>query len=146
MIALRPSRFEDSARVIEIWRDAVDATHDFLTSEDRAAIEREVRGFLPDAPLLLAVGPDDHALGFMLAGEGHMDALFIDPAHHGKGVGRRLVDHALSHWPQLTVDVNAQNRQAVGFYERLGFVPVGRSETDDEGRPYPLLHLRHGGF
>ncbi|MGG2473878.1 acetyltransferase, partial [Rhizobium sp. BR5] len=26
-------------------------------------------------------------LGFMLLHEGHMEALFIDPAHHGKGIG-----------------------------------------------------------
>jgi putative acetyltransferase len=42
----------------------------------------------------------------------------------------------------LTVDVNEQNTQGVGFYRHLGFVETGRSETDDQGRPYPLLHLK----
>lgn len=40
-----------------------------------------------------------------------------------------------------TVDVNEQNTQAVGFYARAGFTVTGRSPVDDEGRPYPLLHL-----
>jgi len=38
--------------------------------------------------------------------------------------------------------VNEQNLQGVGFYLHMGFVETGRSETDDQGRPYPLLHLR----
>lgn len=33
--------------------------------------------------------------------------------------------------PNLTADVNEQNSQAVGFYERLGFVRIGRSSTDE---------------
>jgi putative acetyltransferase len=40
------------------------------------------------------------------------------------------------------VDVNEQNDGAIGFYGHLGFEVTGRSEFDDQGRPYPLLHLR----
>ena len=42
----------------------------------------------------------------------------------------------------IFTDVNEQNLQAVGFYEHLGFVPIGRSERDGQGRAYPLIHLR----
>jgi putative acetyltransferase len=53
------------------------------------------------------------------------------------------VAHAQARRPgALTVDVNEQNPAAVGFYERLGFVVVGRSPRDGSGRPFPLLHLR----
>jgi putative acetyltransferase len=47
---IRPSRPEDADRIIAIWRDAVDATHDFLTREDRLALDDLVCGFLPEAP------------------------------------------------------------------------------------------------
>ena len=129
---------------MQIWRDAVDATHNFLTAEDRAAIEAEVQSFLPAAPLWLAVDAEDRPVGFMLLDGPSMEALFIDPAHRGTGVGRALVGHALERHPTLTTEVNEQNGQAVGFYERLGFVPVGRSEIDGQGRAYPLIHLRFG--
>jgi len=43
------------------------------------------------------------------------------------------------------VDVNEQNHQAVGFYARMGFQMVGRSEKDPFGQPYPLLHLALAG-
>lgn len=142
MIHIRPSTPADGERAVQIWRDAVDATHDFLTPDDRIAIEAEVRSFLPFAPLWLAVDAKDRPIGFMLLDGASMEALFIDPARRGAGIGRMLVAHALDLHPVLTTEVNEQNEQAVGFYERLGFIPTGRSERDGQGRAYPLIHLR----
>lgn len=144
MIKLRPSRPEDGDRVVEIWAAAVDATHDFLSLEDRTAIGREVAAFLPGAPLTVAVDHRDRPVGFMLIADAHMEALFIDPEHRGAGVGRMLIDYALAVHPVLTTDVNEQNAQAVGFYEHMGFERTGWSATDGQGRPYPLIHLRFG--
>lgn len=104
-----------------------------------------MRGFLPGAPLDLAIDANGRPVGFMLLDGGHMEALFIDPGHRGRGVGRRLVEDALRRHPSLSTDVNEQNLQAVGFYRRMGFEPIGRSERDGQGRPYPLIHLRHAG-
>jgi putative acetyltransferase len=42
------------------------------------------------------------------------------------------------------VDVNEQNEQAVGFYQRMRFGVEGRSELDSQGKPFPLLHMRLG--
>src|SRR3546814_15054706 len=103
------------------------------------AIEAEVAAFLPQAPAWLATDPDDQAIGFMLIDGAHMEALFIDPAWRGKGVGRQLVDHALSLHPTLTTDVNEQNAQAIGFYEAMRFARTGRSDQDGQGRPYPQI-------
>ncbi|MBB3227243.1 putative acetyltransferase [Luteibacter sp. Sphag1AF] len=145
MPTLRLSTPADGPRVMDIWRSAVDATHDFLSSDDRREIEREVEHFLPTAPLWLAVDGNDRAIGFMFLHEGHMEALFIDASQRGTGTGRALLNHALAMHPGLTTDVNEQNAQAVGFYERMGFQRTGRSASDSQGRPYPLIHLRHGG-
>jgi putative acetyltransferase len=40
------------------------------------------------------------------------------------------------------VTVNEQDPQALGFYEHLGFSVYNRTETDEEGRPYPLLYMQ----
>lgn len=79
----------------------------------------------------------------MLIDGGHMEALFVDPAHRGTGVGAALVRHGLTLHPRLTTDVNEQNEQAVRFYERMGFSRTGRSPLDGQGRPYPLIHLAY---
>lgn len=140
---IRRSRSDEGDLLIDIWRRSVDATHDFLRAEDRAAIEQQVREFLPQAPLWVAVDGNDKPSAFMLLSDRHLEALFVDPAARGQGVGKALVLYALTLIPELTTDVNEQNAQAVGFYQKMGFVINGRSETDDCGRPYPLLHLRY---
>ncbi len=132
---LRTSTRADGQRVVSIWSDAVDATHHFLSADDRVAIGREVAAFLPDLPLILAVDEADLAIGFMALSEGQIDALFVDPAHHGMGIGRALVEHAGETFPTLSVDVNEQNGRALSFYQRLGFSEIGRSSVDGQGRP-----------
>lgn len=128
---------------MDVWRHAVDATHDFLTTEDRIAIEAEVAALLPHTLLNLAVDEAGRVVGFMLIRGGHMEALFVDSEVRGSGIGRVLVEEAFSRYPQLSTDVNEQNLQAIGFYEHLGFKRIGRSPLDGQGRPYPLIHLRY---
>jgi putative acetyltransferase len=72
----------------------------------------------------------------MLIDNGHMEALFVDPAVRGQGIGAALVRHGLALHAGMTTDVNEQNAQAVGFYESMGFQRTGRSALDGQGRPY----------
>ena len=141
-IEIRKSHQREGERIFEIWRDAVIATHHFLSTEDLLAIENEVRAFLPAAPTLVAVNDTDEPLGFMLLNGHHVEALFIDPRYLGKGIGKKLIAHALEANSFLTTDVNEQNSQASAFYKRLGFSQTGRSERDGQGRSYPVIHLQ----
>lgn len=143
---IRKANPEDVPRALEIWRAAVDATHGFLTPQDRAEIDAMVANdFLPKVELLLAVNAHDRPLGFLVMDGEMIDALFVDPAVHGRGIGTALLDHALSLAPNAVVDASEQATNALPFYEARGFVRTGRSETDPQGRPYPLVHLRYVG-
>lgn len=139
---VRPSSPIDTDRLVEIWRGAVDATHDFLDPGDRQAIETEVRAFFPSANFQVAVDSQDVPIGFMLLNYAHLEALFISPDRRGQGIGKLLMQSAMRAHEVLTVDVNEQNAQALGFYERLGFMITGRSSIDEQGRPYPMLHMQ----
>lgn len=143
VISIRRSRHDEGKKLIAIWRRSVDATHDFLSKEYRAELEDLVSAFLPEAPLWVAVTEKDEPVAFMLLTGEHMDALFVDPTVRGCGVGKLLIEHGLTLAPKLTTNVNEQNEQAVGFYKKMGFKVTGRSETDDLGKPYPLLNLVH---
>ena len=85
---------------------------------------------------------DGAVMGFMGLSGSKMEALFLAPEFRGRGAGRLLVQHARTLRGELTTDVNEQNHAARRFYEGCGFVVEGRSELDDMGRPYPLLHMR----
>ena len=135
----------DAETVHDIWSRAVVATHVFLSPEDFAAFSELVRTeYATHASLLLAES-GGRVLGFMGMTENTIDSLFVEPDDFGRGVGRALVDQARTIGVPLRVDVNEQNAGARAFYERLGFVVLGRSEVDDHGRPYPLLHLGEQG-
>lgn len=141
-VRLRRATPADRPRLLVVWRGAVEATHGFLAARDLAAIARQVEAdYLPGADLLVAVDEGDAPVGFLGATGPHIDALFVDPAWHGRGVGRLLVERMGARHPVLTVDVNEQNAGGLRFYERLGFRVRGRSPRDDAGRPYPLLHM-----
>lgn len=149
MFHFRPSRPEDAPALADIWRRSVRATHRFLAEADYWAIEAVVVTlYLPNAALTVATGDDNRLVGFMGMTGSHIDSLFLDPDCRGQGLGRLFIDHAARaagrQAAPLTVDVNEQNAQAVGFYRHMGFVETGRSPTDDDGRPYPLLHMRRG--
>ena len=140
---IRASRADDVPHLLEVWRRAVDATYDFLTSEDRVAIDRIVaEDYLPSARLMVAANSDDVPVAFLGGSGDEIESLFVDPSVYGQGVGRLLVeDFAAGREGSLRVDVNEQNAGARAFYERVGFRIAGRSANDGEGRPYPLLHL-----
>ncbi|MBO9517741.1 MAG: acetyltransferase [Porphyrobacter sp.] len=145
MIEIRRGTSADVPRALEIWRGAVDATHGFLTPEDRKEIDALVVGWLPTVELWLALAEDASVVGFLVMDGSMIDALFVDPALHGQGYGTALVEHALSLAPDAVVDASEQASNALPFYEARGFVRTGRSETDPQGRPYPLIHLKFEG-
>jgi putative acetyltransferase len=134
----------DRAALPDIWLQSARATHTFLTEDAIQALLPAVREYLhSDGPELWVLVTEAGVIaGFMGLAESKIDALFLAPEHQRQGHGRRLVQHAIALKGELAVDVNEQNPGACQFYEACGFVPVGRSEVDDAGRPYPLVHMR----
>lgn len=126
-----------------VWRASVEATHDFLGEQD---VER-IAQYVPEAIRairILVTARDDNGrvLGFAGVDDGKLEMLFIGPAYRGKGVGATLLDLTVRELGVTDVDVNEQNSQARSFYEHEGFGVIGRSETDEQGEPFPILHMR----
>lgn len=140
--AFRASRPDDVERMYEVWRTSVVATHDFLSADDFAEICDAVQqNYLPNNRALVAVDNNDRVVGFMECHKAEIVSLFIHSEFRGKGVGREFVWRAASRWPMLSVSVNVQNAQAIGFYKAMGFIVGDISPIDDEGRPYPILQM-----
>jgi putative acetyltransferase len=130
--------------LFDVWLRSVEATHTFVSDADIQAFKPLVREYLgsSETEFWILCDADGAVAGFMGMAGPKMESLFLAPEFHGRGGGRRLVEHARTLHGELTVDVNEQNAAAVAFYQACGFVIEGRSELDESGRPYPLLHMR----
>ena len=51
MLKIRISRPSEAPEIIQIWKNSVDATHNFLTADDRQEIEKEVIGVSEKKPI-----------------------------------------------------------------------------------------------
>jgi len=132
-------------RLVELWEASVRATHDFLTESDIRRIRPQVsEALLAAADLRIVRDAAGVPIAFMGTEGRRLEMLFVDPACRGAGVGAALVREALERGV-TEVAVNEQNPAARGFYERMGFVVCGRSERDEQGGPFPILHMKRNG-
>ena len=119
----RSSSATDLDRLFEIWHASVAATHDFVSQSDLSVIGVQVKkDYLPGRPLLVAVDSQDRLLGFMGVNGHEIESLFIDPTCRRRGLGRAFIEQASAQSPHLEVEVNAQNTQALAFYEAVGLL------------------------
>ena len=130
-------------RLLEVWERSVKATHTFLSGGEVEAIKAYVPQALREVPRLVA-GEDERGvpIGFLGAEGQRLEMLFLLPEARGKGLGRALLQYGMDRYGLRELAVNEQNPQARGFYERMGFHVYRRTETDEQGGPYPLLYMR----
>ncbi len=63
-------------------------------------------------------------------GSTEITTLYVQPRHHGDGIGKALLDHALDYCRACGVDTlwlttNSENTPAIGFYKAMGFKQIG---------------------
>lgn len=85
-------------------------------------------------------------VGFSGVQEQYVAWLYVDPSHHGQGVGRRLLRQALAvAGPKAWTIALAGNARALGLYRTEGFAPVQTFESDNAGYRCTCLRLRRSG-
>lgn len=66
---------------------------------------------------------------------------YVQPRHHGKGIGKRLLSAAFAHCrdageKSLWLATNAENAPAIAFYLAQGFDQVGETSFCIEDKAY----------
>lgn len=116
------------------------ATHSFLKEDDFTKIKAAlIPEYFPNVDLY-AITDNGMYTGFIGLSPDSIEMLFIDSNRRGQGYGSALIEYAKQRGA-TKVDVNEQNPSALIFYKARGFRIIGRDETDDACRPYPILHL-----
>lgn len=70
-----------------------------------------------------------------------ISTLYVQPRHHGRGLGQSLLDLALNYAkaqgaPSVWLTTNSDNRQAISFYLRQGFQKVGTTHFRIQDQAY----------
>lgn len=134
---------KDMEEILDTWESSVRATHDFLSEEDIISIKPQVIEGAKYVSKLLCVRDNNGIIkAFMGIHDFKIEMLFVSNESRGHGVGKRLVEYAIEILNINYVDVNEQNPQALGFYEYMGFRVFKKSEFDEQGNSFPILHMK----
>ena len=144
-VSLRRANMDDAEPIASVFLDSFHATYDFPL----AHTDDEVRGWVADhvVPMMetWVAEAESRVVALLGLDEAGIGQLYVDPAWHGRGIGRRLVDLAKERRPAglelCTFQVNDRARR---FYERNGFTAVrfGDGSSNEEGKPDVLYRWR----
>ena len=130
-LRIRAARAEERDGLEELQRRS--STHQPLYREELAAHPDSIE--LPAEQIaagqVRVAERDGRVVGFAVLIDDELDGLFVEPSEMRSGIGRALLDDALQVARERGLDrirVIA-NPQALGFYEAVGFVHTGETQT-----------------
>lgn len=138
---IRKFREDDTDALVAIWQSASSLAHPFL---EEAFVTREAVNLrtqhLPNAETWV-LEKQGETVGFIALVGNEIGGLFLDPSCHGQGLGRALVDHAVGHKGPLYVEVFEKNSIGRRFYDRYGFIEIGKYLHDASGEMILRMEL-----
>lgn len=142
MAVIRDYTRDDDDAIVSVWEAASQIAHPFL-SEDFIAGERVAirEQYLPNTTTQVAE-ENGTVIGFASMMGSELGAIFLDPAYHGKGVGRALMDHAARGHAVVDVEVFEENPIGRAFYQRYGFREVSKSTHEATGETLIRMQWR----
>lgn len=127
--------------LIKIWEGSVLATHDFLSKEDFLFYKSRLPFYFEHVSLYVFKDESFTIKGFLGVSVDNIEMLFVENESRGMGIGKKLLNFAIDSLKIEKVDVNEQNTYALDFYERQGFKRIGYTDSDSEGKNYPIISL-----
>ena len=102
--------------------DLIDDPDEFILVSDN---EEGIDGFIRVSPACSSPASGWYGM--------EISTFYVQPRHHGKGIGKGLLAAALEHCRRQNMDVvwlstNAENDPAIAFYLAQGFQQVGETQ------------------
>jgi putative acetyltransferase len=113
----------DLDEVLSAWENASRLAHPFLTNKLIETTRKNIPVVLLPKADTWVYEREGVVVGFISLIGNEVAALFVQPAFHGTGAGRALVDKARELHGDLEVEVFEINTIGLQFYLKYGFVP-----------------------
>ena len=123
---IRPYTEDDTDAILSAWENASKLAHPFLSAAFMAQEKQDIANIYlpnPDSDTYV-LETDSRVIGFISLHGNEVGAIFVQPAYHGTGAGRALMDKARSLHDMLEVEVFEANSIGRRFYEKCGFVQI----------------------
>lgn len=131
-------------QLLKVWESSVRATHLFLSESEIENIKQYVPQALNEVAYLAFMADENNIpIAFMGIENNKLEMLFVSADERGKGFGTKLIQYGIEKYLINELAVNVQNPNAKRFYEHNGFQVYKRTETDEQGNPYPLLYMKN---
>ncbi len=107
--------------VLSSWENASKIAHPFLKEDFQAQVRKDIPElYLPNADTWV-VEVDNQVAGFIALIGNEIGAIFLQPEHHGKKIGKLMMDKAQELHGDLEVEVFEKNSIGRKFYSQYGF-------------------------
>jgi len=107
--------------IVDIFYNASLLAHPFLSEEFVAQEKINIRDVYLAAVETWILMDEDKVIGFISTLQNEVMALFVNPAFHHKGYGRKLMNKAVLEVGDLEVVVFKENAMGRNFYDGYGF-------------------------
>ena len=118
---IRKYNEKDLHEVVTTWDKASEVGHPFF---EKAFQDQERKNladlYLPNADTWV-VEIENHVAGFISLMGNEVGGLFLNPEHHGKKIGKLMMDKAQALHGDLEVEVFKRNQVGCRFYDQYGF-------------------------
>ncbi|WP_234952165.1 GNAT family N-acetyltransferase [Rhodopirellula baltica] len=137
---IRSYESTDLDALLDVWMSASKLAHPFLSPEFLAQERENIPAiYLPNAETWV-YELDHTVVGFIALLGNEVGAIFVNPTHQKRGIGRQLMDHAVSVRGDLELEVFVDNPTGRGFYQNYRFVSLEQKLHEPSG--HPVLRLR----
>ena len=141
MHMIRQYEDADLDSVLSSWENASKVAHPFLKEEFQAQERKNIPElYIPNADTWV-VEVDDQVVGFIALIGNEVGAIFLQPVHQGKKIGKLMMDKAKELHGDLEVEVFERNSIGRNFYAQYGFKLIEEKVHEPTGER--LLRLKY---
>ncbi|MFD1862983.1 GNAT family N-acetyltransferase [Planococcus chinensis] len=143
---IRPYESAYAEKVVRLWRASKEEA---IGQKEIHSVESHVHfldEMLPKAYQIHLAFEDQEVVGLVVFNAEELNQLYVAPEHQGKGIGQQLLDFSKAHsGGSLFLYTFEVNRNAQRFYEKNGFVEIGRGYENEENLPDIKYEWRESG-
>ena len=129
--------------VLETWENANKLAHPFLKEAFVDQVRKDIPAlYLPNADTWVIEDEDENkVVGFIALIGNEVGAIFLQPKHHGKKLGKMMMDIAHQLHGELELEVFEKNTIGREFYAQYGFTQIDEIEHEASGEH--VLRLKY---